>query len=275
MSNSTFEKFLSSMTEDFKIDQKKLKKAFISIEEIGDSKADKLFDHTINPDEIIGSDFNNQATDFFFESFAKRENLTKEEFKQKCNSSKNTAYEYYKEAYYQKISVLSSIMLYKQVNDIIPCSLTSFSFAESFIMDSYLKFNSPHQNKNISLDKLMSEVNCALPSVSTLSWDEIFELRQDRRIKAFRNWINNNKESILDKGIESKLNEELWNAFKELKPNLLATFIKAVIGNVPIPMPINPIGIGTTIYDIGKDIKTQNKYALLSFINDIRERKNN
>lgn len=264
--------YLTALAKNYGINHRLLKNTFISIEEIlPDIHIDELVGRNIDPIDLLGQILTDSVINSFLQDYADKQNISLETLLQEINTNSSYKYGYYKNVGYQINSLLASLLLYNKVNSKISCSLTSFSKAENFAIQSYITYNNVKEGQTSS-NNLHDEINYLLPSISSLNWNELFEIRHDGRIKAFRTWVNNKKNEILSEGVESVLIKELWNTFKELKPNLYANSAKAIIGNFPLPIPVNPFSIASSIYDISKNIKFQKDYSWLFFIFDTRNK---
>jgi hypothetical protein len=265
--------YIEGLVKDYGIEKSKLEKTFISIDEITEDNSfwKSTFDYKINSQEILGTAFDEESSRLYMEEFANAKGLSLSEFEETLKDDRQMAYAYFKEIFYNKISAISSLLHYDKINSIIPCSLTGFSIPENFVLNSYIKYNtSPAISPKI--DNISKSINSLIPSVDQLDWNEIFEIRGDHRIKSFREWLNHNSQDIQDIGMVEAINKELWAALGELKPGLAANSVKGVLGNLPLPIPINPMAIVTSLYDIGKNIQFNKKYNWLLFTYDLRNK---
>jgi hypothetical protein len=271
--NTLADLYKKGISERFKVDRKKLDKTFLSIQDLtNDPEIYKSSFAIHDTNEFLGKEFDEAATNLYWQDFANSEGMTLEEFNQSLKNSWE-AYEYYKEMYYSKLSVISSLLIYERINEKMPCSLTGFSSGENFVIGKCIEQNA--KMRNIPLDTLYQEIEYTIPSLNSLSWDEIFELRGDSRIGAFKQWINGNRSNIENEGLKDIVFRELWDVVGKLKPNILTNGIKATIGNIPLPIPVNPISISAEILDLYRDRQFNRKYAWLLFLYEIRSKASN
>jgi hypothetical protein len=262
--------FIDKLHEDFKISKKLLNGTFISIDDVIADKERSYFYSKIEViDELIGKENAGRALELFIEEEAKRTGNTVE----KVRKDWQLMYEWSKYFYYSTLSILSNLELYSRINETIPCSITGFAESTNTILNSYLKHQSDKSESFKVESSIADKVEYVIPSLKQLNWNELFEIRQDGRAKAFRHWINENKEEIDSNGLQNLIYKEFWNVLTELKPNTSANVIKATLGNIPLPIPVNPISVATGIQDIYKARAFNKKYSWLLFIHDLQDRK--
>ena len=107
-----------------------------------------------------------------------------------------------------------------------------------------------------------------IPDFSELSWEQIFELRKDSSIKKFRDKILANFDQ--SKGIDSEIISGLWEIASYARPNIKGTILKGILSNIPSPIIINPVGLGTAIKDTYDDYKLEESKGWLFFIQKAR-----
>jgi hypothetical protein len=119
------------------------------------------------------------------------------------------------------------------------------------------------------------EEDVLVPDFDSLSWGEILDLREDKYLKAFRKVVfdiatsTNNVEPALVARVQS----DLWNLVSDAKPNVARTFLTGILGNLPSPIVLNPIGVGAAIKDTYDAKKLEAKYGHVFFINNMRVRR--
>jgi len=114
-----------------------------------------------------------------------------------------------------------------------------------------------------------------IPDFSTLNLDNLLELRKDKAINSFRELIgkiNSQLQSESTYGIDQLFMKELLEEIKEVVPTRRNIALEASLGTLSlIPVPL--IGIATTIFDVGKELKEYKDFATnwLSFVLKARE----
>ncbi|QCD61615.1 hypothetical protein [Tenacibaculum maritimum] len=106
------------------------------------------------------------------------------------------------------------------------------------------------------------------------SWDEIIILRKSEFIKDFRlkifDWTTDFlKTKDLDK-FQSDLNKFITDAkfdfIDRKKPDLKTTSILGILGNIPLPIPVNPVSLVSSAKEIRDEIKIKKDFDWLFFI---------
>ncbi|WP_143273699.1 hypothetical protein [Aquimarina sp. MAR_2010_214] len=107
-----------------------------------------------------------------------------------------------------------------------------------------------------------------------LSWDEIIILRKSEFIKDFRlkifDWTTDFLKTKDVEKFQSDLNKFINDAkfdfIDRKKPNLKKTSILGILGNIPLPIPVNPISLANSAKEIRDDIKIKKDFDWLFFI---------
>jgi hypothetical protein len=130
---------------------------------------------------------------------------------------------------------------------------------------------SEYLHNNIECHDLFSN-DILVPDFDALSWGEVIDLRNDKYLKAFREVIfelaSTNKD--LDSSLVTKVQSDLWNLVSDSKPNLAKTFLTGIIGNLPSPIILNPIGIGAVLKDTYDAKQLEEKYGHVFFMHKLR-----
>lgn len=92
----------------------------------------------------------------------------------------------------------------------------------------------------------------AVPDLGSLTWNQVLELRAHPKHGAFREKCAEVAE-LLDAGIETDaarvlsdaVNFSLREVARAVRPDLRTMMLKAVVGNLPLPIPVNPISLVT------------------------------
>jgi len=132
-------------------------------------------------------------------------------------------------------------------------------------------FNS-NKNTGEELIKEVSEIK--LIDFGVLSWNQIYELREndfagDFRVK-IKEWLiefaDEGDASIINSKIKKYIIDADANFYKMYTPNSKLTTIKAILGNTPFPLPVNPVSVISGIDDVRKDIKNKNEFGWMHFV---------
>jgi hypothetical protein len=115
-----------------------------------------------------------------------------------------------------------------------------------------------------------------LPRFKEMAWERIFELRNHELLVNFRKTLaelnrqlarQNSKDlkKIFDE-IERKYIKELLIL---LKPSVLDSVAKGIATNIPLPLPLNPIGVLDAIKSAYESKKTLDRYGWLFFLYEL------
>lgn len=116
-------------------------------------------------------------------------------------------------------------------------------------------------------------ITATIPDISEYTWDEIIDIRNHKYWEQFRNKISELSENIEDKKIGQDILEEivrkdLIEMVQHFRPKVNKNIVKGVISNIPLPIPINPVSVVSTGYDIMKEIDFEKKYGWIYFYLD-------
>ena len=122
-------------------------------------------------------------------------------------------------------------------------------------------------------------MRCRLPRLSSLSFDDICDLRKHRYLSALRRKVSEVSEMARsgDREDAKTLFQELEHSamrkvLEVIRPNTRTTLIKAVLTNIPLPIPVNPLGVSQGILDVHKDYKLERHHGWLYFLLDAETR---
>jgi len=122
--------------------------------------------------------------------------------------------------------------------------------------------------KTFSLLDRLSEID--MPNFGNLDLDKLLQLRKDKSIRSFRNWIqtmSSKLQSDHTNEIDTLVIKELLKEIKEIAPDKKGICIEAALGGLSsIPIPF--VSIITTFVDVGKELKKYDDFSKswLSFI---------
>lgn len=112
----------------------------------------------------------------------------------------------------------------------------------------------------------------------TLSWDEIIILRKSEFVNDFRKkvweWTQKFNTDTSSAEIEAKIDKYIDDAkfdfIEKRKPNLIKSILTGILGNIPLPIPINPISIYSSGQQVLSDYKSRKEFGWLLFIQKAR-----
>jgi hypothetical protein len=113
-----------------------------------------------------------------------------------------------------------------------------------------------------------------IPDFSTLSWDLIFELREESLVKDFREKFHsfNKASSKTCFDLNECIIDSLWSLARQVQPNVGATTLSAIVTNIPTgPIP-NPLAVANSLKDVYNSKKLKDQYGWVFFIQHLREK---
>ena len=116
-------------------------------------------------------------------------------------------------------------------------------------------------------------ITAIIPDISEYSWDEIIEIRHHNYWTQFRKKLTELSANIEDKKLGKDILEEivrkdLVEMVQYFRPQVTKNIVKGVASNIPLPIPINPMSVVCTGYDIKKEIDFDKKYGWIYFYLD-------
>ena len=129
--------------------------------------------------------------------------------------------------------------------------------------------NVPDSNYN----NFNNVITAMIPDISEYSWDEIIEIRHHKYWTQFRKKLTELSESVQDKKLRQDILEEivqkdLVEMVQCFRPHVAKNIVKGIVSNIPLPIPINPVSVVCTGYDIVKEIDFNKKYGWMYFYLD-------
>lgn len=112
-----------------------------------------------------------------------------------------------------------------------------------------------------------------IPDFGDFSWSEILELRNDPTIKQFREIVFKiiDEDGEIDSNFTARIQKDLWNLAKEIKPDIKKSFLSAIATNIPSSFLINPCSVYSFVKEIHDERKMLDKYGHVFFIQRMRD----
>jgi hypothetical protein len=120
-------------------------------------------------------------------------------------------------------------------------------------------------------------LTCRIPDLSKYSWDKVIELRHHDFLDRFREKmveLSSELSLMHEKRGARNLIDEIFRAdmeqmIKLFRPSPKLSAFEAFASNVPLPIPINPLGIIISANEIRKQRAVLRKYGWLYFLIDL------
>lgn len=155
----------------------------------------------------------------------------------------------------------------------------SYYFVEHFfskIIIPYAKMDLPNK---LILQTANNIINIEVPELQSLGYSEILWLKKKVvGITNFPAWLHRKiKEldwdlpKISDKDLLSFISDQLWALVRMVKTDPKLTICKGIIGNIPLPIPINPVGVVSTIVDIKKERELKKEFEGIFILAELKK----
>jgi hypothetical protein len=115
-----------------------------------------------------------------------------------------------------------------------------------------------------------------LPRLKELSWDRVIDLRHHKFLENFRRAIQAVRDELRSPGknaareafaeIERKNLKELLSL---LTPSVGTALAKGILTNLPVPMPVNPVGLIDSILAVRKEHQIAEKFGWIYFLYEL------
>ena len=152
------------------------------------------------------------------------------------------------------------------LNSIEPCSFLADD-AEDSIARKVFQYAAPKDVETFS-----SVASARIPDMSELSWGKVVELRMHPNLQAFRRHLGGVQQTIeaspnVDRTalVQSLEIDALREFAVAAKPSVRMSTLKAIVGNFPMPLPINPASVAIGMADVARDVKLAKKFGWLYF----------
>ena len=171
------------------------------------------------------------------------------------------AYGWLKDLGATAIGATGAVKAWEAVNQSSPCDIISFGEATAYAAN-----RSALSGVRVTRPNWVSDLEIVLPDIRQLRWHHVFELREDRNLISFREWMRRKKSG----NEPADLIEGLWSAFGQVLPNPRRVAIKGVITNIPSPVVINPIAVTSAVKDTLREQRRYKEQGLNIFLYRMR-----
>jgi hypothetical protein len=149
---------------------------------------------------------------------------------------------------------------------------------EEVILESFLKFLESPKAPSAAGEygTFKSLVTRLLPAIEELSVEEILALRQHEYFASFRRKTREIVDRVSSRGDLNRIIEDEEQtdrkALEDLfRPKPVPTLLRAIIGNLPIPMLVNPVSAYDAVTSTRRDAKAARDLGWLYFVRDLNE----
>jgi len=157
-----------------------------------------------------------------------------------------------------------------------PCALVAFHRIDQVALTGLLRSTPQTEAKTSQpvfgrADHILQPVQMYVPRVGDLPWDVLIRLRRDRRVRAFRRWLCQTSQDNVVPGGDSTCyaTDALWDAFGQMRESVSGEIIQGLVGNMPLPIPVNPLGVAIAGKSIFHAIKFERRFGWISFLHKL------
>lgn len=129
---------------------------------------------------------------------------------------------------------------------------------------------SERQEVHEKVDVIM---NMVAPNFSLIPLKEIVHLKTKDKFESLQNLAKRltNTKSLSDEDIAKYFIDELWKMGKRLSPSISEIMV-GILGEVPLPIPVNPIGILSSLHSIKGLLEFKKEYGWFIVLSKFRDR---
>lgn len=265
----TKESYLNSYSKEQIKDKKEFSKLLLSIDDFVDTEEDsRNFYSPQNPETSMWTGENSHEYIQFIMEYVQKKNGYDKPVIQSREHKKEL--EYY----------IGTISMDFQILTEASLKFTNFSGLYSEIHEKAFKAT---YNKDINATKEKKVINTVETinhfDFGTLTWDEIIVLRKSGFVNDFREkifeWTEEYKNGVDNLAVEQKIdkfiNDAKFDFIEKRKPNFIRSLLTGILGNIPLPIPINPISVLSAGEQIINDKKINKEFGWLMFIQKTRK----
>jgi hypothetical protein len=169
--------------------------------------------------------------------------------------------------------LIHAIDSWLHLDSIEPTSIIT-SEREDALIAERLQAQQPVEGFNAFLSTMESK----LPNFSDLSWERAIELREHQYLSSFRSKLRAVQQAVKTQSasdVASMITDLEGHDLKEIarltKPSMKSTVVKAVLGNIPLPIPLNPVSVYSSSTEIANARKMTRQFGWLYFLLDVEQ----
>lgn len=206
-------------------------------------------------DSIIEDDYFKVATDVMRDKYAKE------------LSSPKTYGGAMHEVTWGGFGIANSVKYWTLLNAKVNCTFLPMDLEQQMLKKVFGNIT------NVEYNNFSDIITAIIPNISEYTWDKIIEIRHHSYWTQFRKKLTELSQSIEDKKLGQDILDEivrkdLIEMARHFRPQVHKNIIKGVMSNIPLPIPINPLSVVCTGYDIMKEIDFEKKYGWIYFYLD-------
>ena len=199
------------------------------------------------------------------------ENVTKKEIKKESPNLSETDWAFRYDFAREGAGLLDTMKLWFDLNDKRACTFLPVWREHLVLQRLFCKLSSREP-----YDLFSSIINCKIPNLEAYPWERILELRHHSFFENFRRKVYELHSQIEKEGsgpaqdfVQRVIVRDMKEMVRFFRPTPNLTLCKAIVGNIPLGIPINPASILFAVKELKKEQDIAKKYGWLYFLLDI------
>ena len=136
----------------------------------------------------------------------------------------------------------------------------------TIVESEWLKFLKSEGNTSLP-ESLTQTLDVVPPKFEDLSWEEIIDLRTNCLHEKFQTWFTEQCAGRTSASTQASLHDQvetdLWEFARNVKPNIGKTLIEGIVGNLPLPLAVSPVGLALLGRDMVEHIERRRQFGWL------------
>jgi hypothetical protein len=110
-----------------------------------------------------------------------------------------------------------------------------------------------------------------VPDFGLMDWDWILKIRSLPRRSPFLAWLRDGEDKRSASDVAQRIQRGLWEIVQDAGGASVArTAVAGVLGNIPVPLPVNPFGLAQAAADTRRVSWREREYGWLFFLSDVK-----
>lgn len=173
--------------------------------------------------------------------------------------------------YSWKLTLFLDFCLFDVAKEMFPNAVGLFSDLHKEV----IRFATNKVNNEAQEIELITRLETlSIADFAKISWPKIFELRKSEFLANFRHRLSEiaNVQASSSKNIDIEVFSDLWNLMADFRPDLPRSYFTAILGNLPLPIILNPVSLLAAVKDIKKQHTLKKQYGWLFFIQEAKKK---
>jgi hypothetical protein len=127
------------------------------------------------------------------------------------------------------------------------------------------------QDSRQSIEKQRQFLELHVPDFGKLPWSVILDLRRDKRLKSFQEHLDKLSDTKDEMSGVKRALDEVWKATSEITPHIPSVVLEGIAGNLPLPIPVNPLSIGASFVAFVRAVRWKKANQWFTLIQQLRK----